>query len=66
MTTLTSDRNTLSHSKKSLTKMMTILNCWKKLNTQRKYLRGFKPYQLNDIGLSQQQALASAKNPFWH
>ena len=46
--------------------MMAIFSCWKHLNAQRKYLRGFKPYVLNDIGFSQQQALATAKNPFWH
>lgn len=66
MTTLSSATNTLTQPNHSQTKMMAILKCWKQLNTQRKYLRGFKPYLLNDIGISQQQAFASSKNPFWH
>lgn len=65
MTFSSSATHTLSKENNHKTTMMSLLNCWKIMNKQRKYLRGFKPYQLNDIGLSQQQAYAASKNPFW-
>jgi len=55
-----------SQTKNHQNTLMAIFSCWKHLNHQRKYLRGLKPYVLNDIGFSQQQALATAKNPFWY
>jgi len=66
MTNTSLANNSLNQSNNSQSKMMAIFKCWKHLNKQRKYLRGFKPDVLNDIGFSQQQALATAKNPFWH
>ncbi len=65
MTIISSAKHTLTQTSKKQSHMMAILSCWKKMNEQRQYLRSLKPYLLNDIGISQQQALKSAKNPFW-
>ena len=54
-----------SSSLKRHMNMMSLLQGWKKRKAQRNYLKGVPPYQLNDIGVSQQQASSYAARPSW-
>ena len=54
-----------SQSRSNLTAMIHLTQAWQERSRQRRALALLNTYQLNDIGISAEDAINEANKPFW-